>query len=265
MKILIINGGFRKGNTWSLVQQVKSYLQTLSKEITFEEIHLKDANFPFCTGCSLCFRKGHTFCPHNEIVQVIMDKIAESDGLIFAAPTYNMQMPAMTKNLIDHLSFALHRPRYFNKKAMIITTTGGVGAKNATKTLAGTLAGIGFNRCYQLPVNALSYNAYKPTDKHIKKSQNVSLKFYEDLASGKLHSPTLGALIPYNIFRAMSYDYSAGAEFETQDGHFWEDEGLIDTTYFPKVPLPIYKKLFGNMFYWIGKTMSKKMIVTYKK
>lgn len=57
MNYLIINGSPHKGNTWMLVEQIKKDIAPLSPESAFEEIHLMDLNLPFCTGCSLCFRK----------------------------------------------------------------------------------------------------------------------------------------------------------------------------------------------------------------
>jgi len=77
MKILIIYGGTRLGNTWRATSLVKEDLQNYSKDIEFEEILLKDLNLPYCLGCSQCFRKGHTNCPHNGTIQMILDKMKE--------------------------------------------------------------------------------------------------------------------------------------------------------------------------------------------
>lgn len=265
MKCLIINGSPHKGNTWKLIQIAKKNILDMAPEMEFEEIQLSELNIPLCTGCSLCFRKGHAFCPHHNVMQHIMDKIDECDGVIFSVTCYQMHVPALTKNFTDHMCFMLHRPRYFNKKALIISTTGGVGASSTTKFMAGTLCGWGFNRCYQLPVSSISWNAYEPTPKDIKKCLKISKKFCDDLCSGKLHSPSFGVLIPFNLFRGMSSDYKPGTEYETMDGVYWDEAGLTNKTYATNVPLPIHKKVFGNMFYFLGRKMSKHMIVTYKK
>lgn len=265
MKCLIIDGSSRKGNTWKLTEMVKENLKSLSLDIIFEEVHLKDLNLPFCAGCSLCFRKGHEYCPHHEITEVVMAKIEESDGVIFTAPTYNMQMPALMKNLIDHFCFLLHRPKYFDKIALVVSTTGAVGVKNATKYMAGAVIGWGFNRCYQLPIASISWNDYQPTEKQRQKCAMVTERFYADLVSKKLHSPSLSVLIPYNLFRGMSRTYGPGTRYESYDGAYWEESGLLGEPYSPKVPIPIHKRAFGNFFYWLGKSMSKKVVVTYKK
>ncbi|URZ15072.1 flavodoxin family protein [Clostridium felsineum] len=263
MKILIINGGIRLGNTWTLAKLVKKELNLLSDEIEYKEIHLKDLNLPFCLGCSLCFRKGHKLCPHNSIIEKLMEAIENSDGVIFSAPTYIMSMPALTKNFVDHLCFMFHRPRYFNKKVLVISTTGGVGAKNAVKTMIGYFKGWGFNKAYGLWISSNSWNNYVVKEKHKIRTKAVVEKFYKDVESKKLHTPDYSVLIPYNLFRGMSFDYVKGKEYETADGEFWQNR--IAEPYDKSVPLPIIKRIFGNIFYMLGKKLSKRVIVTYKK
>ncbi len=265
MKYLIINGSPRKGNTWVLTEKIVEKLQTLDKSAQFEEVHLKDIDLPFCLGCSSCFRKGHTTCPHNNVIQPIMDKIQECDAVIFSVTCYQMYVTALAKNFTDHLCYMLHRPRYFDKKALIVSTTGGVGASGATKFMAGTLRGWGFNRCYELALSSISWNAYHPKENHLKKLYKITEKFYKDVSSRKLHSPKSSVLIPFNLFRGMSKDYKTGTEFESQDGVYWEKTGFAKKVYAPNVPLPLHKKLFGYMFYLIAKKISSRMIVTYKK
>lgn len=79
MRILVINSSPRRGNTWRLTEKVMEQIKGLDNTVKFEEIHLSECKIPYCTGCSVCFRKGHIFCPHNQYIQPIMDKIAESD------------------------------------------------------------------------------------------------------------------------------------------------------------------------------------------
>lgn len=265
MKLLVLDGGMRLGNTWKLAMHVKQELLALSQDIEFEEIHLKDMELPYCLGCSNCFRKGHRSCPHNKIVQSILDKIEACDGLIFAAPTYYMQLPALAKNLIDHLSYLFHRPRYFNKIGMVITTTGAVGAKDMTKYLAGALVGWGFNRCYQLPVAAVSWNAYIPSEKDKRKAAAIAKRFYKTIADRKLLPPSLATVFGFNLVRGISTNYGKGAEYETQDGIFWAQEGYAKVCFAPSVPLSLFKKLIGTVSYLLGKKLSKILVVTYKK
>ena len=155
MKILIINGSAHRGNTWKLVEQAKNCLVESQKEIEFDEVHLIEEGLPFCIGCSNCFRVGYEKCPHYNVIGKIIEKIETADGIIIATTTYNMRETALLKNLFDHFCFMLHRPHFFKSKALVITTTGGVGGHAAAKSVKGTLLGIGFNRCYMYQTTRL--------------------------------------------------------------------------------------------------------------
>ncbi len=262
MKILIVNSGPRKGNTWLLTEKAKEMLKALDPAILFREVQLSQLGLPFCTGCSSCFRKGPGTCPHHEAIQPVMDLLEECDGVIFSVPCYQGHLPGILKNLTDHMAFLLHRPRYFTKKALVISTTGGIGARGATKALAAVLSGWGFNRCYQLPVAALSWNAYRPTEKDLGKTHAVTERFYRDLRSGKMHVPGFGVLIPFNLFQAMCAGNSGG-EYPTEDNRFWPQ--YLGMSYTPGIPLTPARKLFGRLIFLLGKKLAKSMVVTYRK
>lgn len=265
MRYLIFNGSPHKGNTWKIVEFMKKELLEISPESTFEEIQLSDMELPFCTGCSLCFRKGHEYCPHHKIMEKIINKIHESDGMIFAMTTFYMQPNALAKNLVDHLCYMLHRPQFFKNKAIAVTTTAGVGGKSAANYIAGFLKGIGFNYCYRLYLSSYSWNDYVVNMKTKMKLKKLVEQFHKDVSSKKKHIPTFAALIPYNLFRGMSTKYIKGTEYETQDGVYWNDPIRSKSTYDPSIELPLYKKVFGNLFYVIGKSASKFITITYKK
>ncbi len=263
MKILILNGSPHKGNTWRLTQCVKDMLQSWDKTIGFTEIHLTDISLPFCSGCSNCFRKGHQYCPHNSKLQPVLDLIEEHDAVIFSVSCFQGHLTGIMKNFTDHLAFLIHRPRFFHKKALIISTTGGVSADSTTKALAATIAGWGFNKSYQLPVVAYSWNVYAPTQKDLHKAEKVAGKFYQDLRSKKSHPPSIGVLIPFNLFQGMCAAHGKDYEFPTEDNNFWPKyHGL---QYAPGIPIPVHKRLIGKLIYLIGKHMAKSMVITYKK
>lgn len=262
---LIINGSPRRGNTWKLVEVAKEAIQRDNPGTVFEEIHLAEEKLPFCTGCSNCFRLGHDKCPHSEKIIRIINAIEAAEGVIIASTTYFRRETSMLKNLFDHLCYMTHRPHFFKSKALVITTTGGVGGKAAAKEIVSFLKAVGFNRCYQFSVASLSWNAYQVNSKTKAKLIRVTGKFVKDVRSGQLHSPSCLLLIPYNLFRGMSLAYQKGTEYETQDGVYWTEEGRRNGVYDSAVRIPFFKKLFGQLFYLIGKYAGRKMIVTYKK
>lgn len=265
MKFLLINGSPHRGNTWKLAELAKSDLLSTDVSISFEEIHLSELNLPFCCGCSNCFRLGIEQCPHYRIISKIIDGIDRADGLIICSSTFNMRETALLKNLFDHFCSMLHRPHFFTGKALVLTTTGGVGAKSTAKSVSASLKGIGFNRCYQFSTASFSWNDYTPAKKTQTDLSKITHKFYKDVLSKKLHSPSCRLLIPYNLFRGMSLSYVKGTEYETEDGVYWTAEYRRNFVYDRSVKIPFYKKPIGYLFYAIGKTGGKMRMVTYKK
>lgn len=265
MNYLIINGSPHKGNTWKIVELVKYELQALCDTAVFDEIHLTDLNLPFCSGCSLCFRKGHIYCPHNAIMTKLINAIDNADGVIFVTTTFFFSETALVKNVIDHMCSFTHRPQFFRKRAIIITTTAGAGAKTAAKRVAGFLGAIGFNRTYLLTTSTMSWNDYKPNEKIKKKCALLALKFNKDTLTNKLRSPHWGLLIPYNLFRGMMPAYAVGTQFESLDGVYWTEPQRANNVYDNNIPLPFYKKIFGTVFYIIGKLAGKFVTITYRK
>lgn len=79
-----------------------------------------------------------------------------------------------------------------------------------TSAVSSAFKGIGFNRCYSFAKASFSWNAYTPDDKtNVALSRKVK-KFYKDIASGRLYSPSVMLLMPYNLFRGMSLAYVRG-------------------------------------------------------
>ena len=267
MRYLFINGSFRKGNTWKLAEKVRLDLLRLDRGAEIKEIHLSELQLPLCIGCSNCFRLGREKCPHYEKVSSVVNAIADADGVIVASTTYNMRETALLKNLFDHLCFMLHRPYFFKSRALVLTTTGGVGAKAAAKSIVSMLRGIGFNRCYSLSTASFSWNAYEPKAETVKKLSKITERFYHDAASQKLYRPSTDVLIPYNLFRGMSIAYAPGSEYETEDGRHWTEPARKKRVYDEAVPVGVFQRPVGHLFYWIGKTAGKmkSMQVTYKK
>ena len=267
MKILVIDGCGRKGNTWKLTGYAMRAIKKKYPDTEFDEMVLAKINLPMCIGCSNCFRLGNEKCPHYSIMKDIIERIENADGVIVCSSTYNWSETGYIKNLFDHLCFMLHRPYFYKGKALVITTAGGTGQKKAAKRITGTLSGIGFNRCYTIAMAAVSWNDYKPGNRAKRYTAKISRKFAKDVLSGELHSPKLMNLMPYNIMRGMGHHYTEESEYPTADGTWWTDPERGEAAYFPEVKMSSFKKKFGNTFFKMGKMVGgmRKMKVTYRK
>ena len=243
MKYLIINGSPRMKNTWKMVKQVQTNL-----EGEFEEIHLMKEKIPMCNGCFNCFNESETKCPHYDKVNPIIEKIESSDGLIITSPVYALNVSSLLKNFIDHTAYIYHRPRFFDKKALIIVSTAGAGEKKVANYIDETLRHWGFNKTYKLAIKCGGKD-YLETEKIDK----VSKKFNEDVKSKKIHSPKFTNIMYYNIWRALA----TSKDPLKADKIYWNNTGLVKHEFSPNVKLNFVKKIFGKLMYFILKKVIK--------
>lgn len=254
MKCLLINGSPHKGNTWKLVQLIKERMkQTSGNTIEFDEIML-NLDIPLCLGCFNCIDKGEEKCPHYDQISPIVQKIKENDAVIYATSVYSLHVTALTKNFIDHMSYNFHRPSFFKKKVLVVSTAAGAGQKNCVNYVKDIFMHWGFNRGYKLGLAVFSATGFQPTKKIIEKCNKIADKFCNDILSKKYKSPSFKRVMYFNAWRAMSSMYPK----DKIDNKYWKDSGLYKLTYSNDITTGFIKKLFGKMLYnFIKKSMSK--------
>jgi multimeric flavodoxin WrbA len=259
MKCLIINGSPSKSYTWNniltesftgkLAKEVQDTMSQLGK-VDFEEIRLIDAGLPYCRGCYNCFFKGENSCPHAKYVQPIMEKIREADCVILTSPVYALNVSGLIKNFFDLTAYNYHRPAFFDKKALVISSTAGGAAKKICKYMRDTLKHWGFNRVYTLPV--VRMGAYELDEKLKRRCRAAAVKFYKDVASGKLHPPTFKRLLYYQLWRNLSKGNADSADYR-----YWRDSGLVRHAFSPKIRIGFIKRAFAGMINGLLKKVSK--------
>lgn len=189
MKIVMVNGQNHKGSTYHVGRIL---IDHIAGNHEIKEIFLPNALNHFCLGCYSCI-EDETKCPFYSDKKKIMSEIEEADLLIFTTPNYCMAPSAPMKAFID-LTFTYwmsHKPRkcMFSKKAVVISTTAGMGAKEAIKPVKRTLRywGVPFIKTYGTGVQASSWDDVtskkkskierdmKDMAKKITKCENVSI------------------------------------------------------------------------------------------
>ncbi len=239
MKYIIINGSPRKKNTWAAVKQVKKSLKG-----EFEEIQLMKENIPMCNGCFKCIMEGEEKCPHFDIVNPIIEKLKNADGLILTSPVYAMNVTGILKNFFDHTAYLYHRPEFFSLKVLVIVTTAGAGHKDVAKYMDETLRHWGVNKVYKI-----SFACGGKDSLDTKAIDKIAKRFSDDVESGKLHSPKMMDIIFYNVWRRMAL---SDDPIEA-DKIYWQQSGLINHDFAPEVKLGIFKKLFSKIMFAIFK------------
>lgn len=158
MKTVIINGQNHKGSTYHIARMLA---EKIGGELT--EFFLPRDFGAFCAGCTNCFMKSETLCPHYEKLLPITQAMDAADVLIFASPVYVYHATGAMKVFLDHYGYRwmVHRPeeRMFSKQAVCISTAAGGGMKSTNRDMADSLFFWGVPKIYRfgMAVRAISY------------------------------------------------------------------------------------------------------------
>jgi len=229
MKITIIHGSPRKGNTYAATQVFKSEMSKHG-DVEFVEFFMPQDLPKFCKGCMSCYLYGEDKCPHAPYTLPILKEMVRSDALIFTTPVFVMRETACIKNFLDHYGylFIIHRarPEMFTKKAMIISSTVGAGTREAIKSVGISLKYWGVNRIHSYSFKTYGDNwnvmSEDKKEKFTAQLQKKARQFYIDVASCKQHRPYVLIRIMYRVSRFIIRNRY---EENSLDSQYWKKMG----------------------------------------
>jgi Multimeric flavodoxin WrbA len=111
MKVYAINGSPRKNkNTSTLLQKALDGVKEAAKdkEIETEIINLYDLNYTGCKSCFACKRlggKSYGKCAIKDDIYEVLEKLSQSDGLIFGSPIYFGNITGQLLSFLERLLF----------------------------------------------------------------------------------------------------------------------------------------------------------------
>lgn len=250
--VLVIHGSARRANTYRITELAKQEIAS-GGGVEFTDVFLHELKLPFCLGCMNCVMRGENLCSHREIIQNLARQIEEADALILTSPTYILTLNAEVKNLLDHYAYLFHRPRYFRKKALVISSTAGAGAGTACKFMSRTLQAWGMNKVHRLPIVCLD-EVFHETPARLEKIRKASIAFRKDLLSGKVHQPTWFQL---SLYTAMRSNATLGAKKQSADHLYWKEQKMLRTVYPTSPGIPKY--LFAKSVFALMSLMLRKL------
>ncbi len=115
-KVLIISSSFRKGNTDKLCDFFAKGAVEANCQV--ERVNLRDINLNYCLGCGCCQETG--ICEIKDDVEDILEKVRESEVIVFATPVYFHSISGQLKTLFDRM-YPLYR-QINNKKIYVIAS-----------------------------------------------------------------------------------------------------------------------------------------------
>lgn len=198
----------------------------------FPDSHIQEFFLPkdlqhFCLGCYSCI-ENEKMCPFYAQKQQIMQKVEEADLLIFTTPTYCMHASASMKAFID-LTFTYwmsHKPRacMFSKKAVVISTAAGKGAKSAIKDIATTLFywGVPYIKEYGMAVQAMNWE--QVANKKKSKIESDIKRLAKNIQRKKIHIG-IKTKFMFNMMRMMQLNNWGASPTEKS---YWKENGWLD-------------------------------------
>lgn len=115
MKVVLLNGSPHvSGTTYTALKEVANSLN--ANGIQTEIINVGNQEVSGCTVCCYCIKNGK--CIKDDIVNVIIDKINQADGIIVGSPVYFASLNGTLKSILDRVFFA--KKSFANKPAAAV-------------------------------------------------------------------------------------------------------------------------------------------------
>ncbi len=233
MKICVIHGSNRKGNTDKTIEIIKQTLNDLG-QIEFTDFYLPGDLPHFCAGCFACLRTGEYAgqnCPHKQYTHEILKALLESDGIIIASPVYALAETAQVKAFLDHFActYMNHRPNeeMFDKIAFAVSTAAGAGTGKVVSVISRNMLFWGIKRTIKFKANMFAMNWDDMPERRQFKIENrlkrKAKRFY-DLTENRYR---IHASFSRNALRCMFKRLVKSYNDTEPDKIFWKSKGWI--------------------------------------
>ncbi|MDC7124136.1 MAG: flavodoxin family protein [Spirochaetales bacterium] len=245
-RILIINGSFRKKNTFSILKKIEDSLS--GNEIDF--VNIKDFNIKPCTGCETCLKKG--FCPINDDCNKVFEKMVKADGIIIGNPVYLRQLSGYLKILFDRACSWYHRTPLYGKPVFLVSTTQASGLNSTDKLLHDITDQWGMIYTGSVLSSVFNRNKILSDESNWLKKFN----FYLDSKNKRYYRPSFKMIFEFSTQKMLAKNVL------TLDKEYWNEKKWFSMPYYYKCRINPLKKLTSLIFYkigshFIGKSMKK--------
>ena len=119
MKVLLLNGSPRKGNTFSALEIIKKGIEENLK-VKVELLDTTKYNVVGCLACDYCNTHRGRCVNQKDDGQLLVDKLEEADVIIFGTPVYWWGISAQLKLVIDRMYMKKFEATKKHKKVGII-------------------------------------------------------------------------------------------------------------------------------------------------
>ena len=236
LKILAICGSPGLGNTYKVLRSIEATYPNIELNI----VRLSKINLKSCKGCYKCVQEGEAHCPLKDDRDKIVKQMYAADGVIFASPVYMNFISALMKKLFERLGYLSHRPRFYDKYAMVVSVCKGFGTKPANDYMDNIVSSFGFNVVSSLGLQ-YSTDSEKEEIYNFKQIFDAFNRFTNSIKKGIQNEPSIANLVMFNLFKYVSETYKD--KFKA-DYAYYKDK----TAYPYDGPINVFKKMLAKRY-----------------
>lgn len=119
MKIAILNGSPRNGNTASMVKAFAEGAESAGHEVCV--LHVGKMKIGGCLGCEHCHLSGEGKCVQRDDMEKVYPAYAEAEMLVFASPIYYGNITAQLTAAIQRM-YAIGKPAKAVKAVLLLNS-----------------------------------------------------------------------------------------------------------------------------------------------
>ncbi|MFX1428334.1 MAG: flavodoxin family protein [Promethearchaeota archaeon] len=256
LKILTIHGSPHKGQTYDATME---FLKELENRIEIEVRHifLFQERLELCRGCGNCVVFGEDRCPNKDGILQIHAMMQDADAVIITTPVYALHVSALVKNFIERSAYIMHRPCYFGKWFMSISTQAFSGDKDVAKYLANAMQFWGFNIIPGLRLTMAPGEKTIAQKNAISKKINTAVNQFQVIGEkNRFPVPSWKELMMFR-FRRSGITSKSYMDVFPRDVEYFQENDWLKTAYYYDIHLNPLMKIAGRFFDALGRKMMK--------
>jgi len=240
-KVVVINGSYRRENTFNVLTQIEAILN--KNGIETEILNLGDYSINACNGCDSNCIKGARCCQTDDDMQKIREKILKCDGLILGSPVYMCGVTSRFKAFADRTNSWFHKPETAGIPVLHVATTASTGLKETVAFMQSLATGFGARQ------GGAVVRAGKAMRTPVTEAE--AAKFLKLINSDKSnYKPSMNEIVLFQVQKTLA------SKSDGSDSKFFKDRGLDKAYYHYKCKMNPLKKGLARM---MAKILAKAM------
>ncbi len=119
MKIAVLNGSPREGNTAAMIAAFKEGAEAAGHEV--EVLHVGRMKIAGCLACEYCHGKGQGTCVQKDDMEKVMPAYKEADMIVYGSPIYYFNLTAQLCAAMQRV-YAIGKPAKAKKAALLLSS-----------------------------------------------------------------------------------------------------------------------------------------------